>query len=99
MALTKETKIAKIEMVGDFKIVHIAYDEIIKEDGVVISTRRLRDVVNIGHLDDSNNLVLNDYTQYHQDIQDIIAVAYTDEIKEKWKQKLINDKELINALY
>ena len=29
MALTKETKIAKIEMVGDFKIVHIAYDEIV----------------------------------------------------------------------
>lgn len=94
MALTKETKIAKIEMVGDFKIVHIAYDEIIKEDGVEISKRRLRDVVNIGHLDDSNNLVLNDYTQYHQDIQDVIAVAYTDAIKENWKQKLIKDKEL-----
>ena len=92
MALTKETKIAKIEMVGDFKIVHIAYDEIIKEDGVEISKRRLRDVVNIGHLDDSNNLVLNDYTQYHQDIQDVIAVAYTDAIKENWKQKLIKDK-------
>ena len=95
MALTKETKIAKIEMVGDFKIVHIAYDEIIKEDGVAISKRRLRDVVNIGHLDDSNNLVLNDYTQYHQDIQDVIAVAYTDAIKENWKQKLIRDKELL----
>ena len=92
MSLTKETKIAKIEMVGDFKIVHIAYDEIIKEDGVAISKRRLRDVVNIGHLDDSNNLVLNDYTQYHQDIQDVIAVAYTDAIKENWKQKLIKDK-------
>ena len=92
MALTKETKIAKIEMVGDFKIVHIAYDEIIKEDGVEISKKRIRDVVNIGHLDDSNNLVLNDYTQYHQDIQDIIAVAYTDTVKENWKQKLIKDK-------
>ncbi len=50
MALTKETKIAKIEMVGDFKIVHIAYDEIVKEDGVEISKRRLRDVVDIGRL-------------------------------------------------
>jgi len=95
MALTKETKIAKIEMVGDFKIVHIAYDEIIKENGVAISKRRLRDVVEIGYLDDSNNLVLNDYTQYHQDIQDVIALAYTDTIKENWKQKLIKDKDRV----
>ena len=94
MALTKETKIAKIEMVGDFKIVHIAYDEIVKEDGVEISKRRLRDVVDIGRLDDSNNLVLNDYTQYHQDIQDVIAVAYTDTIKENWKQHLIKRKQI-----
>tara|TARA_R110002020_G_scaffold149022_1_gene325204 strand:+ start:702 stop:998 length:297 start_codon:yes stop_codon:yes gene_type:complete len=93
MALTKETKIAKIEMVGDFKIVHIAYDEIVKEDGVEISKRRLRDVVDIGRLDDSDNLVLNDYTQYHQDIQDVIAVAYTDTIKENWKQHLIKRKQ------
>ena len=42
MALTKETKIAKIEMVGDFKIVHIAYDEIVKEDGVEISKKYLK---------------------------------------------------------
>lgn len=94
MALTKETKIAKIEIVGDFKIVHIAYDEIVKEDGVEISKRRLRDVVDIGRLDDSNNLVLNDYTQYHQDIQDVIAVAYTDTIKENWKQHLIKRKQI-----
>jgi len=94
MALTKETKIAKIEMVGDFKIVHIAYDEIVKEDGVEISKRRLRDVVDIGRLDGNNNLVLNDYTQYHQDIQDVIAVAYTDTIKENWKQHLIKRKQI-----
>ena len=98
MALTKETKIAKIEMVGDFKFVHIAYDEIIKEDGVEISKRRLRDVVDIGRLDGSNNLVLNDYTQYHQDIQDVIAVAYTDTIKENWKQHLIKRKQIKESL-
>ena len=89
MAITKETKIAKIEMVGDYKIVHIAYDEIIKEDGVEIARKRIRDVVNNVY---SNNLVLTDFTQYHQDIQDVIAVAYTDTVKENWKQKLIKDK-------
>ena len=93
MALTKETKIAKIEMIGDFKLVHVAYDNVFKEDVEVASTSRTRDIVDIGYLDDSNNLVLNDYTQYHQDIQDVIAVAYTDTIKENWKQKLIKDKD------
>ena len=95
MALTKETKIAKIEMIGDFKLVHVAYDNVFKEDGEVVSTSRTRDIVDIGYLDDSNNLVLNDFTQYPQEVQDVIEVAYTDEIKENWKQKLIRDKELL----
>ena len=93
MALTKERKIARIEMVGDFKLVHYATDEIFKEDGVEQSRKRFRDIVNIGNLDESNNLILNDYTRYPQEVQDIVNVAYTDEIKEAWKQKLIEDKE------
>ena len=65
MALTKETKIAKIEMIGDFKLVHVAYDNVFKEDGEVVSTSRTRDIVDIGYLDDSNNLVLNDNREFH----------------------------------
>ena len=97
MALTKETKIAKIEMIGDYKIIHVAYDNVFKEDGEVVSTSRTRDIVEIGNLDNSNNLVLNDFSKYEKDVQDVIAVAYTDTIKENWKQFLISQKNLKNS--
>ena len=92
MALVESTEIDKIEVVGPHKAVQVRKALVVKKDGVEIARKRIRDVVNIGYLDESNNLVLTDFTQYHQDIQDVIAVAYTDTIKENWKQKLIKDK-------
>ena len=38
-------------------------------------------------------LVEYDYSDLPQEIKDVIAVAYTDERKEGWRQKLIKDKE------
>jgi len=40
MAITKETQIAKIEVVGEYKAVQIASDTVIKEDGVELSRSR-----------------------------------------------------------
>jgi hypothetical protein len=45
MAITKETKIEKIEVVGEYKAVQVATDTIIKEDGTEISRNRHRHVV------------------------------------------------------
>ena len=45
MALTKETIIAKIEVVGDFKAIQIATDTVIKEDGVELSRSRHRNLL------------------------------------------------------
>ena len=45
MAITKETQIAKIEVVGEYKAVQIATDIVIKEDGVELSRSRHRKVV------------------------------------------------------
>jgi len=42
MAITKETQIAKIEVVGEYKAVQIATDTVIKEDGVELSRSRHR---------------------------------------------------------
>ena len=42
MAITKETQIAKIEVVGEYKAVQIATDTVIKEDDVEISRARSR---------------------------------------------------------
>ena len=46
MAITKEIKVEKIEVVGQYKAVQIATDTIIKEDGKEISRSRSRHVVN-----------------------------------------------------
>jgi len=40
MAITKETQIGKIEVVGEFKTVQVAIDTLIKEDGNLISQTR-----------------------------------------------------------
>ena len=45
MAITKETEIAKIEVVGEYKAVQVAIDTVIKEDGKEISRSRHRHVV------------------------------------------------------
>ena len=42
MAITKEKIIARIEVVGEYKIIQVAYDTIIKEDGTEISRNRHR---------------------------------------------------------
>ena len=45
MAITKETNVVKIEVVGEYKAVQIATDTIIKEDGTELSRSRHRKVV------------------------------------------------------
>ena len=49
MAITKETIIGQIEVVGKYKAVQVATDTIIKEDGAEISRSRHRHVL---HPDD-----------------------------------------------
>jgi len=48
MAITKETEIAKIEVVGEYKAVQIATDTVIKEDGTELSRSRHRHVLHPG---------------------------------------------------
>ena len=45
MAITKETQIGKIEVVGEFKAVQVAMDTLIKENGNLISQTRHRHVL------------------------------------------------------
>ena len=75
MAITKETKIEKIEVVGDYKAVQVATDTIIKEDGAEISRKRHRHVL---HPD-------MDISGEHAEVQAIANVAWTDDVKAAWK--------------
>ena len=74
MAITKETKIEKIEVVGDYKAVQVATDTIIKEDGAEISRKRHRHVV---HPD-------MDISEEHAEVQAVANAVWTDDVKAAW---------------
>ena len=74
MAITKETEIAKIEVVGEYKAVQIATDTVIKEDGVEISKSRHRKVV---HPD-------QDITGEDAEVQAVCNAVWTDAVKNSW---------------
>jgi hypothetical protein len=75
MAITKETIIAKIEVVGDYKAVQIATDIVIKEDGVELSRSRHRKVV---HPD-------QDISSEDAEVQAVCNAVWTDEVKASWE--------------
>ena len=74
MAITKETEIAKIEVVGEHKAVQIAVDTVIKEDGVELSRSRHRHVV---HPD-------QDITGEDAEVQAVCNAVWTQAIKDAW---------------
>ena len=74
MAITKETQIAKIEVVGEYKAVQIATDTVIKEDGVELSRNRHRKVV---HPD-------QDITGEDAEVQAVCNAVWTQAVKDAW---------------
>jgi len=85
MALTKETKEDKIEIVGDYKNIQIRTATIIKEDGVEINRsfhRRILDCISSAK-DENNNWVHTDtdVSGESSDVQGIAATVWTTTIK------------------
>ena len=74
MAITKEIKVEKIEVVGEYKAVQIATDTIIKEDDKEISRSRSRHVV---HPD-------MDISSEDAEVQAVANAVWTDSIKAAW---------------
>ena len=90
MAITKETKIIKTEIVGDYKAIQIAEDIIYKEDGVVTNTVRHRRVLHpcfVSKNTETNVLttIWTDTSNEPQEIKDIINLVWTDELKSSWE--------------
>ena len=82
MSITKEIIIAKTEIVGEYKILQVAYDTIIKEDGTEISRSRHR------------NSFQPDADVSSEDaaIKDIANLVWTDAVKASWKTKIDADE-------
>ena len=78
MTITKEKIIAKTEIVGEYKIIQVAYDTIFKEDGVEISRSRSR------NLFQPDADVSNEETA----IKDLANLVWTDAIKSSWQTKM-----------
>ena len=96
MAITKETKVEKIEVVGEYKAVQVATDTVIKEDGAEISRSRHRHVLHPGTLNDSNALVDTDISAEDAEVKSICELVWTDSVKTAWKNKLIAEDSKFN---
>ena len=82
MTITKEKIITKTEIVGEYKVIQVAYDTVIKEDGVEISRSR------------SRNSFMPDVDVSSEDaaIKDIANLVWTDAVKASWKTKIDADE-------
>jgi len=78
MAITKETSIAKIEVVGEYKAVQIATDTVIKEDGVELSRSRHRKVVHPG----------DDISSEDAEVQAVCNAVWTSTVINAWNEYL-----------
>jgi len=74
MAITKETQIGKIEVVGTYKAVQVAMDILIKEDGNLISQTRHRHAL----MPDA------DITNEHSEVQAICNAVWTQEVRDAY---------------
>ena len=71
MAITKETQIGKIEVVGKYKSVQVRTDTVVMEDGEELSRKYNRHSL-------SPDAVI---TEEHSEVQAVCNAVWTDEVK------------------
>ena len=92
MAITKETQIGKIEVVGKYKSVQVRTDTVVIEDDVELTRKYHRHVLQPGTLDGSNNLVDTDISSEDATVQAVANAVWTDAVKLLYKNYLIARK-------
>jgi len=93
MALTERCENDKIEVVGKYKAVQVRCATVIERDGVEVTRSFHRHVLHPGTLGENNVLVDTDLSGEDADVQAIATAAWSDEVKEAWRLKLVADKE------
>ena len=93
MAITKETQIGKIEVVGPYKSVQVRTDTVVIEDDVELTRKYHRNALQPGTLDGSDNLVDTDISGEHAEVQAVCNAVWTDAVKLAWKNHLIAGKD------
>ena len=90
MAITKETQIGKIEVIGKYKSVQVRTDTVVIEDGVELTRKYHRHALNCGTLDADNNLVDTDISGENAEVQAVCNAVWTQTIKDAYKAHLIS---------
>jgi hypothetical protein len=80
MAITKEIVQDKIEIVGEFKKIHVRTATVIKEDGVELSRSFHRHVVGPN----------SDSTNESADVKALVKQFHTDEVKKAFAEYIKN---------
>ncbi len=75
MAITKETEISKVEVVGQYKHVQVKTDTVIKEDDKEISRSAHRHVLTPDE----------DISSQDNEVKAVCNAVWTDAVKAKWK--------------
>ena len=85
MAITKETIIGKIEVVGQYKAIQVRTDTVIKEDDKELSRSYHRHVI---HPDISTEDLANE----HDEVQTIAnSGIWTQAVKDAWSAKVVEN--------
>ena len=92
MALTESIEYDKIEVVGIYKHIQVRKATVIKKDGTELTRSFERYVLQVGTLDDSDNLLDTDLSTEPTEVSAICNAVWTTEVKNAWKAKLIADK-------
>ena len=83
MAITKETQIGKIEVVGKYKSVQVRTDTVVMEDGEELSRKYHRHAL----MPDA------DITNEHADVQAVCNAVWTQSIKDAYRTFLIAQQD------
>lgn len=92
MALTKTIVEDRIEVVGDFKALHIRTATVVKEDGVELTRKFSRKVLQPGSIDDSDNYTQTNVSGESTEVKDVASAVWTSAIHDAWKAELIATK-------
>ena len=80
MAITKETQIGKIEVVGKYKFVQVRTDTVVMEDGTELSRKYHRHFL-------APNAVITDE---HSEVQAVCNAVWTQDVKDAYATFLAN---------
>ena len=83
MAITKETQIGKIEVVGKYKFVQVRTDTVVMEDGEELSRKYHR-----------HSLAPDaDITNEHSEVQAVCNAVWTQDVKDAYATFLANQED------